>query len=52
MSDKKQFERCISIRMLIYVLKMAQNGMTQSPEEMADYFGRLVPPFLKNLIGE
>ena len=53
MSDKEQFELQYFNYGCSYMFsKWAQNGMTQSPEEMADYFGRLVPPFLKNLIGE
>jgi len=32
--------------------KWVIGGMKQSPEYMTDFFGRMIPPFLKDLIGE
>lgn len=53
MTDHEKFELEYYVCGCTYMFaKWGREGMKQSPEEMAELFGRFIPPFLKNLCGE
>lgn len=53
MSERERFEVEFYVCGCTHMFaKWVQEGMKQPPEEMADFFGRFIPPFLKDLCGE
>ena len=53
MTDQEKFELEYYVCGCTHMFaKWGREGMKQSPEEMTDLFGRLIPPFVKNLCGE
>lgn len=53
MTERERFELEYYVCGCTYMFaKWVMEGMKQPPDEMADFFGWLIPPFLKNLCGE
>ena len=53
MNEKEKFELEYFVCGCSHMFaKWVHDGMIQSPEEMAEFFGRFIPPFLKKICGE